>query len=107
MSVTKEEIDAFTMVLYKKFGLDFTGYEPKSLSRRMNKVLHVLKFATIHELWNAILKDQKLLHRFMDEISVGLTSMFRDPMMWSRLRSMRDIIRNTADSAIFLDTIHR
>ncbi|QSE97575.1 CheR family methyltransferase [Fulvivirga lutea] len=88
MALTKEEIDSFTSVLFQRYGLDFTCYEPQSLNRRLNRVLHVLKIDTLHDLWSAMLKDKNLIFKFMDEISVGLTSMFRDPMMWSGLRTV-------------------
>ncbi|MTI40057.1 CheR family methyltransferase [Fulvivirga lutimaris] len=87
-NITKEEIESFTAVLFSKFGLDFTCYESQSLSRRLNRVLFVLKKDTIHDLWAAMLQDHTLIYRFMDELSVGLTSMFRDPQMWSSLRSI-------------------
>ena len=88
MNLTPQEVESFTLVLYEKFGLDFTCYEPKSLQRRINKVLHVLKCSNTLELWNKILKDNNLLSVFMDELSVGLTSMFRDPSVWSTLRAI-------------------
>lgn len=88
MALTKEEIDSFTSVLFKRYGLDFTSYEPQSLNRRLNRVLHVMKVETLHDLWANMLRDKELIYRFMDEISVGLTSMFRDPAMWSGLRTV-------------------
>jgi len=86
--ITKAEIDSFTGVLFQKYGLDFTCYEPQSLKRRITRVLHILKCGSIHELWARMLKDKSLLSTFMDELSVGLTSMFREPHVWSRLRSI-------------------
>ncbi len=86
--VTTAEIQSFTEVLFKKYGLDFTCYEPQSLKRRIDRVLHVLKCSSIHELWSRMLKDKSLLSTFMDELSVGLTSMFREPQVWSMLRSI-------------------
>lgn len=88
MQISKAEIDSFTEVLFQKYGLDFTCYEPQSLQRRMNRVLHTLKCESVHELWSRMLKDKSLLSVFMDEISVGLTSMFREPQVWSGLRSL-------------------
>lgn len=88
MALTQEEIDSFTSVLFQKYGLDFTCYEPQSLNRRLNRVLHVMKKKSLHDLWADMLKDRNMIYSFMDEISVGLTSMFRDPMMWSGLRTV-------------------
>ncbi|QCK16659.1 CheR family methyltransferase [Mangrovivirga cuniculi] len=88
MKVTQAEINSFTEVLYAKYGFDFTCYEPQSLNRRVNRVLHVLGYNTIHDLWTDMLQKPSLVYKFMDEVSVGLTAMFRDPVMWSRLRSV-------------------
>ncbi len=88
MEISTAEINSFTDVLFKKYGLDFTCYEPKSLERRIKRVLHVLKCPSVMDLWLMILKDNSLLQNFMDELSVGLTGMFRDPHMWSTLRSL-------------------
>ncbi|MCX2743207.1 protein-glutamate O-methyltransferase CheR [Mangrovivirga sp. M17] len=88
MKVTQAEINSFTEVLYAKYGFDFTCYEPQSLNRRINRVLHVLGYNTIHDLWTDMLQKPSMVYKFMDEVSVELTAMFRDPVMWSRLRSV-------------------
>ena len=33
-----------------------------------------------------LLREQDFIHRFVDEIAVGLTSMFRNPVLWTSLR---------------------
>ncbi|MBL3655754.1 CheR family methyltransferase [Fulvivirga sediminis] len=88
MSVTKAELDSFTNVLFQKYGIDFTCYEHQSLSRRVNRVLHNFKVDNIHELWVMMLRNRNLIFTFMDQISVGLTSMFRDPKTWVQLKKV-------------------
>ncbi|UII19241.1 CheR family methyltransferase [Fulvivirga ligni] len=88
MNVTKAELDSFTNVLFQKYGFDFTCYEPQSLLRRVNRVLHVFKVNSVHELWIMMLQDRNLVYSFMDQISVGLTSMFRDPQVWIELKTL-------------------
>lgn len=84
--VTDEEIVALTQAILRRHGIDFTCYEPKSLRRRVLRAISVLGLSSIHELWTKILKEPGFIHLFMDEISVGLTSMFRDPLLWKSLR---------------------
>jgi chemotaxis protein methyltransferase CheR len=86
ITITDEELKSLTDAIQKRHGIDFSCYEQKSLKRRIIRSLHVFKFNGIHELWIRILKDHGFIYPFMDEISVGLTSMFRDPVLWKKLR---------------------
>lgn len=83
--ISDEELKSLTDAIYQRHGIDFSCYEPKSLKRRVVRALHVFGLSAIHELWIRILKDRSFIYPFMDEISVGLTSMFRDPVLWNRL----------------------
>lgn len=84
--VSDEELKSLTDAIQQRHGIDFSCYEPKSLKRRVVRALHVFKFNAVHELWIRILRDRSFIYPFMDEISVGLTSMFRDPVLWRKLR---------------------
>jgi chemotaxis protein methyltransferase CheR len=85
--ITDEEMNSLTQSILKRYGIDFTCYEPKSLRRRIIRVLNLFELPCIHDLWVAFLRDQNFIHLFMNEISVGMTSMFRDPVLWKNLRS--------------------
>jgi chemotaxis protein methyltransferase CheR len=41
----------------------------------------------LHDLWVKVLKQPDFMQLLMNEISVGLTSMFRDPVLWKTLKS--------------------
>jgi chemotaxis protein methyltransferase CheR len=86
INVTDEEVSALAHAILKRHGIDFTCYEPKSLRRRIIRAISVLGYNSIHEMWVQMLRDQNFIHKFMDEISVGLTSMFRDPIVWKKLK---------------------
>ena len=85
VEITNEELSSLTAAIMTRHGIDFTCYEPKSLKRRVARSLSVFKLNSIHELWTKILRDTDFVHPFVNELSVGLTSMFRDPTFWSRL----------------------
>jgi len=84
--VTEEEMNALTQSILTRYGIDFTCYEPKSLRRRILRVLNHLNLSSIHDLWLRFLRDPEFVHVFMNEISVGMTSMFRDPVLWRNLK---------------------
>ena len=90
ITISDEELKSLTDAINQRHGIDFSCYEPKSLKRRVVRVLHIFKLNAVHELWIRILKDREFIYPFMDEISVGLTSMFRDPVLWRKLRHMLD-----------------
>lgn len=86
--ISDEELKSLTDAIQQRHGIDFSCYEPKSLKRRVIRALHIFKLNAIHELWIKILKDHSFIYPFMDEISVGLTSMFRDPVLWKKMREL-------------------
>lgn len=83
--ISDEELKSLTDAIQQRHGIDFSCYEPKSLKRRVVRTLHVFNLNAVHELWIKILKDRSFIFPFMDEISVGLTSMFRDPILWKKM----------------------
>jgi chemotaxis protein methyltransferase CheR len=88
IEISDEELKSLTDAIQKRHGIDFSCYEPRSLKRRVVRALHIFGHHSIHELWVRILKDHSFIYPFMDEISVGLTSMFRDPILWKKLRRL-------------------
>jgi len=86
VEVSEEEMNSITHSILKRYGIDFTCYEPKSLRRRIIRLLNRLELTSIHELWMHFLKTPHFINIFMNEISVGMTSMFRDPILWKQLR---------------------
>jgi chemotaxis protein methyltransferase CheR len=88
IQISDEELKSLTDAIFQRHGIDFSCYEPKSLKRRVIRALHIFKLNAIHELWIKILKDRSFIYPFMDEISVGLTSMFRDPILWKAMRGL-------------------
>ncbi len=86
IDITDEEMGSLTLSILKRYGIDFTCYEPKSLRRRIIRILNKLELTSIHELWMHFLKTPNFISVFMNEISVGMTSMFRDPILWKQMK---------------------
>lgn len=93
--ITEEEVASLTQSILVRYGLDFTCYEPKSLRRRIVRLLTLYDFQSIHDLWMRMLGDRAFIFSFMNEVSVGMTSMFRDPIFWKHLKRL--VLKKFAD----------
>lgn len=87
IAISDQELSSLTQAILRRYGMDFTCYETSSFKRRVSRSINVLQLESIHQLWVKLLKEPTFIYRFVDEISVGLTSMFRDPVLWSVLKN--------------------
>ncbi|MBL0741097.1 CheR family methyltransferase [Chryseolinea lacunae] len=85
--VSDEEVNALLNSILVRYGIDFTCYEPKSLRRRIIRILNHFEFPSVQDLWIKFLRDSNFVNVFMNEVSVGMTSMFRDPILWTNLQT--------------------
>ncbi len=68
------------------YGYDFTDYAEASISRRIQHFISTRKIETIDELAKIVLKDEKAFEELVQEISVTVTELFRDPSFYKSLR---------------------
>lgn len=83
--ISNEEIDAFTIAVKARFGMDFTNYEPKSLQRGLKRLMTKQKKKSLFDLWAAMLYDRSLIVHYVDELLINLTEFFRNPDLWQLL----------------------
>ncbi len=86
MEISDEELKSLNRAILTRYGVDFTCYETNSLKRRVSRVISVFGLNSVHTLWVKLLKDRNFIYPFIDELTVGLTSMFRDPILWKTLK---------------------
>ena len=67
-------------------GIDFRGYAPASLKRRVLSRVHAEKLPSISALQDRVLHDSDCMHRLISAITVHYTALFRDPGLWSAFR---------------------
>ncbi|KGR78831.1 CheR family methyltransferase [Ureibacillus manganicus] len=82
----KFEINLLVNGLFDWCGYDFRDYAYPSLRRRILHRVQAEKLATITELLNEILHDTECLNRLIDDLSINVTEMFRDPLFWKEFR---------------------
>jgi chemotaxis protein methyltransferase CheR len=68
------------------YGYDFTDYAEASVRRRMAHFMNSRKITALNKLGLMLLQDEKLFEEFIQEVSVTVTEMFRDPLFYKSLR---------------------
>ncbi len=82
------DLKKITELIQAKYGYDFRNYAMSSFKRRMLRILE-LKNLTIETLLKKLNDQPGFIEEFLDELTVNVTEMFRDPGFW---RIMRDEI---------------
>ena len=82
----EEELTLLLNDLLDQFGYDFTQYSKASLQRRINRLLTLDRFPSFAEFRYRLLSDETYLKRFVEEITVNVTEMFRDTTFYRTLR---------------------
>lgn len=68
------------------YGYDFTDYAEASLRRRIHAFMTRRNIDVLDTLGQQIIKDEKFFEAFIQELSVTVTEMFRDPLFYKSLR---------------------
>ena len=84
--INDEELELLLQDLIEDHGYDFTEYSRASLMRRVNRLCSIDKFPSFAELRYKLRSDADYLQRFIEEITVNVTEMFRDPSFYEVLR---------------------
>ncbi len=84
--IKENDLDTLLNDVADRYGYDFTQYSKASIKRRINRLCLLDKFKSFAELRYRILNDQDYLRRFVEEITVNVTEMFRDPIFYQTLR---------------------
>lgn len=86
MDIEEVEIDLVIEAILKCYGYDFRDYARASLGRRIRKGLEEAKLTRISELIPHIVHDKDFFKRFVRNLSIHVTEMFRDPLFFKTLR---------------------
>jgi chemotaxis protein methyltransferase CheR len=72
--------------IYRQYGFDFREYAPASLKRRVWRRVHAEDVRTISGLLERVLHEPAAMERLLLDLSINVTSMFRDPSFYAALR---------------------
>lgn len=84
--VKDEEVEYLIKDVHELYGYDFSQYSRASFKRRINRICLIDRFTSYAELRYTVMNDPEYLKRFVEEITVNVTEMFRDPSFFKALR---------------------
>ena len=85
--ITEQQIDMLLADLLERYGYDFTGYSRASIKRRITRLYSLDKALSFAEFRFKIANDPIYFKRFVEQITVNVTEMFRDPTFFKALRN--------------------
>jgi chemotaxis protein methyltransferase CheR len=80
------EIQLLTEGIYRHYGFDFRSYAYASLKRRLWKRMAAEGLGTISALQELVLHQESAMQRLLQDLSVNVTAMFRDPRFFMTFR---------------------
>lgn len=80
------EIQLLLEGVFRHYGFDFREYAPASLKRRLERRMLAEGLTTISALQDRVLHDTACMERLLLDLSINVTSMFRDPTFYAAFR---------------------
>lgn len=84
--MTNEEVEQLLNDVWEVYGYDFSQYSKASIKRRIVRLYSLDKYPSFAEFRYRLRNDKDYLQRFVSEVTVNVTEMFRDPSFFIALR---------------------
>lgn len=81
------EVDELIMVINDYSGYDFSDYSMSSLHRRFQRYIDLNKISDFKQLLQDLMNDSAMVNNLIEEVTVNVTEMFRDPSFFAAIRS--------------------
>src|ERR1700739_4467240 len=85
-NVTDIQLAELTDLINRVHGFDFSNYSKASLKRRLSRII-MLKKISFPELCKQLSSESNFFQWFLEEVTVNVTEMFRDPSFFKALRA--------------------
>jgi chemotaxis protein methyltransferase CheR len=79
------DLKRITELIHTRYGYDFRNYAMSSFKRRMLRILE-LKNLSVDVMLKKLEEQPAFINEFLDELTVNVTEMFRDPSFWRVMR---------------------
>ncbi len=87
MEITEPDFQMLLEDIHQAYGYNFQSYSKASLKRRINRTIALEKFPSFAELRYKALNDADFFAHFLQELTVNVSEMFRDPYFYKALRT--------------------
>ena len=84
--ISLPQIHELIDLVRKVHGFDFSGYTKASFKRRITRIMMLNKLE-FYDLKHVLVNDAEFFQNFLEEITVNVTEMFRDPNFYKALNS--------------------
>jgi chemotaxis protein methyltransferase CheR len=82
------EYTALLETIHSHYGYDFRNYAESALKRRIDSFMNKRKINNVSNLETTLLGSEGTFEEFVQEMSVTVTEMFRDPSFYHALRTV-------------------
>jgi len=86
-AIDNEQVEMLLNDVLEAHGYDFLEYSHASIKRRITRLYSLDSFVSFAEFRYAVKTDKQYFKRFLEEITVNVTEMFRDPTFYKSLRN--------------------
>lgn len=80
------ELQLLLEAIFLRYGYDFRNYSKAHIKRRVLHRLSTSQLLTVTELQNKVLRDRDFFIEFLNDLSINVTELFRDPDFYKSLR---------------------
>ncbi|HEY9000164.1 MAG TPA: protein-glutamate O-methyltransferase CheR [Mucilaginibacter sp.] len=85
--LSDQELQELVELIKQTHGFDFSNYSKASLKRRLSRII-TLKKTGFNGLKDALTSNPDFFRWFLNEVTVNVTEMFRDPSFYNALNSL-------------------
>src|SRR3989339_920468 len=80
------EISSLLEDVYRKYGYDFRQYSEAHIMRRIKNRMTLSGIEDISQMQSKVLNDESFASQLLQDLSITVTEMFRDPEFYKSLR---------------------
>ena len=81
------EVDELIMLINDYSGYDFSDYSMPSLHRRFQRYIDLNKISDFKQLLQDLMNDSAMVNNLIEEVTVNVTEIFRDPSFFAVIRT--------------------
>ncbi len=81
------EVDELIVLINDYSGYDFSDYSMPSLHRRFQRYIDLNKISDFNQLLQDLMNDSSMINNLIEEVTVNVTEVFRDPLFFAAIRS--------------------
>lgn len=80
------EISLLLEAIFQRYGYDFRSYSKASIRRRVMHRLSLSRLESISEMTQRVLHDREFFVSLLNDLTVNVTEMYRDPLFYKTFR---------------------